>query len=39
MTGKQLTERDCIEWKLLAVDPHDRDTWRSVVDIAPVPAP
>ena len=27
MTWKQLTERDCREWKLSAVDPHDRDTW------------
>ena len=31
MTWKQLTERDCREWKLLAIDPHDRDTWRSGV--------
>ena len=29
MTLKQLTERDCREWKLSAIDPHDRDTWRS----------
>ena len=29
MTWKQLTERDCREWKLTAIDPHDRDTWRS----------
>ena len=29
MTWKQLTERDCREWKLSASDPHDRDTWRS----------
>ena len=28
MTWKQLTERDCREWKLLAMDPHDRHTWR-----------
>ena len=28
MTWKQLTERDRREWKLSAVDPHDRDTWR-----------
>ena len=28
MTRKQLTERDCREWKLSAIDPHDRDTWR-----------
>ena len=31
MTWKQLTERDCREWKLLAIDSHDRHTWRSVV--------
>ena len=31
MTWKQLTERDCREWKLSAVDPHDRHTWRSGV--------
>ena len=29
MTWKQLTERDCREWKLLAIHPHDRNTWRS----------
>ena len=29
MTWKQLTERDRREWKLAAIDPHDRDTWRS----------
>ena len=29
MTWKQPTERDCREWKLLAIDPHDRHTWRS----------
>ena len=23
--------RDCREWKLSAIDPHDRDTWRSGV--------
>ena len=28
MTWKQLTERDCREWKLSAIDPHDRDTWK-----------
>ena len=28
MTWKQLTERDCREWKL---NPHDRCTWRSGV--------
>ena len=31
MTWKQLTERDCRKWKLSAIDPHDRDTWRSGV--------
>ena len=31
MTWKQLTKRDCREWKLSAIDPHDRDTWRSGV--------
>ena len=31
MTWKQLTERDCREWKLSAIDPHNRDTWRSGV--------
>ena len=31
MTWKQLTERDCREWKLSAIDPHDRNTWRSGV--------
>ena len=31
MTWKQLTERDCREWKLSAMDPHDRHTWRSVL--------
>ena len=29
MTWKQLIERDCREWKLLAISPHDRHTWRS----------
>ena len=29
VTRKQLTERDCREWKLLAINPHDRHTWRS----------
>ena len=28
MTWKQLTERSRREWKLSAIDPHDRDTWR-----------
>ena len=31
MTWKQLTERDCREWKLSAFNPHDRHTWRSGV--------
>ena len=29
VTWKQLTERDCREWKLSAINPHDRHTWRS----------
>ena len=28
MRWKQLTQRDRREWKLSAIDPHDRDTWR-----------
>ena len=28
MTWKQLTERDRREWKLSAIDPHGRDSWR-----------
>ena len=28
MTWKQLTERDCREWKLSAINPHDRNMWR-----------
>ena len=28
MTWKQLTERDCRQWKLSAINPHDRHTWR-----------
>ena len=31
MTWKQLTERDCREWKLSAINPHYRHTWRSGV--------
>ena len=31
MTWKQLTERGRREWKLSAINPHDRDTWRSGV--------
>ena len=34
MTWKQLTERDCREGKLSAIDPHDRDIWRSGVKSA-----
>ena len=34
MTWKQLTERDCREWKLSAINPHDRHTWRSGVRFA-----
>ena len=29
MTWKQLTGQHCRKWKLSAIDPHDRDTWRS----------
>ena len=31
MTWKQLTGRDCREWKLSAIHPHDRGIWRSGV--------
>ena len=31
MTWKQLTERDCREWMLSAINPYDRHTWRSGV--------
>ena len=31
MTWKQLTKRDCRELKLLAINPHDRNMWRSGV--------
>ena len=36
MTWKQLTQMDRREWKLSAIDPHDRDTytWRSGVRFA-----
>ena len=34
MTWKQLTERDCREWKFSAIDPYDRDTWTSGVSSA-----
>ena len=36
MTWKQLTERNCREWKLLAINPHDRCTWRSGVEGGPL---
>ena len=29
MTWKQLIERDCREWKLSAINPHDRHSWTS----------
>ena len=31
MIWKQLTESDCREWKLSAIDPNDRHTWRTGV--------
>ena len=31
MTWKQLTGRDCREWKLSDINSHDRRTWRSGV--------
>ena len=31
MTWKQLTGRDCREWKLSDINLHDRRTWRSGV--------
>ena len=34
LTWKQLTERDCREWKLSAINPHDRNIWRSEVRYA-----
>ena len=34
MTWKELTERDCREWKLSAIYLHDRHTWRSGVGSA-----
>ena len=27
----EAADRDCREWKLSAIDSHDRHTWRSVV--------
>ena len=34
MTWKQLTERDCREWKLSAIRPDDRRSWRAGVRCA-----
>ena len=34
MTWKQLRETDCREWKLSAIGPHDRHTWRASVKSA-----
>ena len=31
MTWKLLTGRDCREWKLSAINPHDRHTWLDLV--------
>ena len=31
LTWKNLTEKDCREWKLMTVDPQERSTWRSGV--------
>ena len=31
MTWKQLIERGCTEWKLSAINPQDRNLWRSGV--------
>ena len=31
VTWKQLTDRDCREWKLSGISSHDRHTWRSGV--------
>ena len=38
MTWKQLTERDCREWKLSAIDPHDRYTWCEICHECSKPA-
>ena len=48
MTWKQLTERDCREWKLSAINPYNRSAMHAAsqlsgreptdVDVAPVPA-
>ena len=34
LTWKELTEKDCHEWKLMTVDPQERSTWRSDVSFA-----
>ena len=34
MTWKQLTERHCREWKVSAINPHNRHIWRSGVGSA-----
>ena len=34
MTWKQLTEKNCREWKLFTNDSHERHTWRSGVRTA-----
>ena len=31
LTWKQLTEKDCCEWKLTTVDPQEKSTWRTGV--------
>ena len=31
MSWRHQTERDSRQWKLSAIDPHDRHTWRSGV--------
>ena len=38
MTWKQLTERDCREWKLSAINPHDRHTWSEICHACSKPA-
>ena len=41
MTSKQLTERDCREWKLSAINPHDRHTleiWCEICHVCSKPA-
>ena len=31
LTWKTMAEKDCLEWKLMTVDPQERSTWRSGV--------